>query len=122
MKSKIIKWLMVVLWLAVIFGLSSMGSFKFVTGTEKRSDLASTIVHMILYAVLGFLMAQALSPGIKIKKAILFAILISATYGFTDEWHQSYVPGREASIVDWGFDVFGSVIGAVFFWKKRAAT
>ena len=32
---------------------------------------------------------------------------VCIVFGFLDEWHQSWVPGRSASLLDWGTDVVG---------------
>ena len=38
-------------------------------------------------------------------------ILLGALYGLTDEWHQSFVPGREVSALDWLADLCGVTLG-----------
>ena len=38
-------------------------------------------------------------------------IVAGALYGATDEWHQSFVPGRDASVLDWLADLCGVTLG-----------
>ena len=37
-------------------------------------------------------------------------------YAITDEWHQSFVPGREGALRDFGFDALGGFLGLVAIW------
>jgi VanZ family protein len=39
------------------------------------------------------------------------ACAIASAYGVFDEWHQSFVPGRYASLTDVTLDVAGAVLG-----------
>jgi VanZ family protein len=43
--------------------------------------------------------------------------VIALLYAFSDEWHQSFVPGREGALRDVGIDALG-VIG-VSLWFAR---
>jgi VanZ family protein len=36
---------------------------------------------------------------------------LGVLYGAVDEWHQSYVPGRDVSVADWAADILGVVLG-----------
>jgi VanZ family protein len=36
---------------------------------------------------------------------------MASLYGVFDEWHQSFVPGRYASLTDVALDVAGAVLG-----------
>jgi VanZ family protein len=47
--------------------------------------------------------------------------MASAVYGVSDEFHQRFVPGRNASIEDWVADVAGAAVGvaAAFAWRSR---
>lgn len=44
------------------------------------------------------------------------ALLIAVWWGALDEVHQAFVPGRDAGIVDWLFDLAGAWLGS-----RRAA-
>jgi VanZ family protein len=40
-------------------------------------------------------------------------MVFCSLYGASDEWHQSFVPGRMVEVADWLADSIGGVIGAV---------
>ncbi|MCA9424620.1 MAG: VanZ family protein, partial [Candidatus Omnitrophica bacterium] len=42
------------------------------------------------------------------RKWILIAIALSALYGISDEFHQSFVPERTSDIFDWFADLVGA--------------
>ncbi|MEA2056934.1 MAG: VanZ family protein, partial [Patescibacteria group bacterium] len=59
-------------------------------------------------AVLYFLLYQAFKQlGTKTKNIWKKAFIISLIYALTDEFHQSLVPGRSATLRDVGFDFLG---------------
>jgi VanZ family protein len=51
-----------------------------------------------------------------VRVAVLAAALAGA-YGVTDEWHQTFTPGRDASLADVVKDLAGAVLGAWGFRK-----
>ncbi len=47
-------------------------------------------------------------------------LLFCSVYGISDEWHQSFVPGRDADAFDWAADTFGGLLAAyVCFYLER---
>lgn len=96
--------LLALLYMGGIFWLSS------------RSDLGIravdvSLLHVPLYAGLVFCVVKALSETLP-RQAIPcrvpgFALVVSATYAVIDEWHQSFVPGRDASLGDLYLDLTG---------------
>ncbi len=47
------------------------------------------------------------------------AFIVSIVYAGTDEWHQSYVPGRSATVNDVAVDTVGLVLGALVLLAVR---
>lgn len=70
------------------------------------------VLHVIIYAVLGFLIFLSFrKSGVK-RYVLVFSVLLSFTYGLTDEFHQSFVPGRIASFSDIISDIIGAFLGS----------
>ncbi|MFA5029394.1 MAG: VanZ family protein [Patescibacteria group bacterium] len=107
----IFTWLLAIIWGGLIFYLSSVSDFSVATGTAKRSNFLSGIIHVLLYIILSFLLIRALlTSGLSRGRAFLFGFLVASLYGISDEWHQSFVPSREARVTDWLLDVAGAYL------------
>lgn len=78
----------------------------------------SHVVHIGEYGLLALLWANALHrfPGLHARAALL-AWTITVLYGVTDEWHQSFVPGRSATLDDWLKDIVGATL-ALLIWTR----
>lgn len=50
----------------------------------------------------------------------LVCICFCALYGASDEWHQSFVAGRDASFFDWLADLFGALLLTLTLYKREA--
>jgi VanZ family protein len=73
------------------------------------------LVHAAAYCVLGFLSLRAFHGGIKPLRLTpsLLAMLLTVGYGVLDEMHQSRVPGRDASALDWVADAVGAAVACL---------
>jgi|SRR5688572_6822734 len=115
--------------MTVIFAFSSLPSneiprFGWVDFLVKKGG------HMTGYALLAAANLRALQldragdagGGHKIRPYGL-AFLIAVLYSATDEWHQSFVPGRHPTLTDIGIDALGAILGlslrAVYQLKKQ---
>ena len=70
------------------------------------------IAHFTEYAILGFLAARAFltSPTDTIRKRwFLLSVSLIVVYALFDEYHQSFVPSRTASIFDSLIDMAGGL-------------
>lgn len=112
------RWLLVILWMTAIFGFSSIPSLA-----SPLADVWDIILrkfaHAFEYAVLAVLFVRAF--GRRTARAYAAAVLCAAMYAVTDEWHQSFVGGREAAAHDVLVDAFGAVIGAGLSWRLHMA-
>jgi len=69
-------------------------------------------LHVPAYAVLAWAWSWALGAWLRAPAArVLGACVIPSVFGVLDEWHQSFVPGRYASLTDATLDVAGAVVG-----------
>ncbi|MEG0267863.1 MAG: VanZ family protein [Carnobacterium sp.] len=68
--------------------------------------------HFFIYLVLGFLTTIAFkSNGTSGWKSSILALILCVSYAFSDELHQTIVPGREAMLSDVGIDSLGVSVG-----------
>lgn len=120
MKNFFKYWLPPIIWAAAIFTLSSIPDLRSGLLTFWDVVLRKT-AHMLEYAILAALLARVgfsreQKGKIKIYAVVIFGVLI---YALTDEWHQTYVPGRTGSIIDVLIDTAGGVIGALLHLRIR---
>jgi len=92
--------------LAVMFWLSSMSD---VPGTRYVWD---KVLHAAGYAGLGLLALRAFHGGFASPRVAptLFAASTVILWGISDEFHQSFVPGRDASARDVIADAIGFAV------------
>jgi len=111
-RSWLKRWLPSVLIMALIFAASStpgndlpkFGVWDFLV--KKGS-------HMLGYALLAISYLRGLSGSRGINRRTAFlAVVMAGLYALTDEYHQSFTPGRTPSIGDVGIDTLGASIGA----------
>ncbi len=78
------------------------------------------VAHFTAYAALAFTLAlwpKAETWQLHRLRTGIIIIAIASVYGGIDELHQSFVPGRDASVYDWIADTLGVGFGmAVFAW------
>ena len=126
----------VVAWLLLIFYTSSLtqdqigpgGTFQVEPMSSLGRGIPSLQDHLIMYAVLASLIQVALHSFNNSTSRILPWAFVSAgfaiLYGVSDEFHQSFVDGRSASIMDVFWDGLGAVATAVilgylmFTWPR----
>ncbi len=76
------------------------------------------ILHMIEFMPFGFLLGRAIAQtfaGFNLRRVLFFIFLGSFIYGVSDEFHQFFVPGREASFLDVLADSAGGLLGGIFY-------
>lgn len=96
--------------MGVIFYFSSRSTVGFGGDNQTNRFLLLKSFHIIEYAFLAFL----LFFGFKKYK---LAILIGYLYAISDEFHQSFVPGRTSRLRDTLIDLMGILIG-VFVYRQ----
>lgn len=100
--TKLIWWIPACGWMGVIFYLSHQPP-GMVAPLFPHQD---KVFHFIAY----FVLATFLCVALKRRNYPLFtAVIIAAIYGITDEYHQSFVPGRDVSLLDWFADCSGAL-------------
>ena len=134
-KISLILWLLVIIYATFIFQLSSAPIEKQPATIQETESFVNTTInqvsksagnkinteknlpdieHSILYLGFGSLLYFAVYSIKYLRKkrtSALFAGLIGFFYGISDETHQYFISGRDASINDVLFDGLGIIIG-----------
>ncbi len=117
-------WAPPLLYMCLIFIISSleqpplpMPEFEWLT--------IDKLYHFVEYALLGAMLAFAFVNApprrLPLRWRWTAAAIVAILYGATDEWHQTFVPGRLATVADWVADVLGSIAGvlSVYYYIQR---
>ncbi|MCK5595358.1 VanZ family protein [bacterium] len=107
-----------ILYLILIFFLSSLPGKEI---PDVELPYFDKLLHLLEYAVLGFLLMRGLKNSeLKFSNIsfIIFTAIFSTLYGLSDESHQSFVPNRDMSLFDVLFDCIGGVIGSIVYRKN----
>ena len=103
-------------WMGLIFYLSSL------SGSEVSQPIPlkpiPLIGHIILFSGLAVFLQLAIRGWdfeINLRWVIAVSVL-SSLYGISDEYHQSFVTGRHASLADASIDSISSTVTATLMW------
>ncbi len=101
-------WLPVVGYMALVFYLSAQSNPL----PELTHVVKDKVLHGVEYAALAALLVRALRlSGFSLARAAILAVAVASLYGASDEWHQSFVPGRDSEVGDWVADTAGAALG-----------
>jgi VanZ family protein len=106
----VILWLPVVVWAAIIFSFSAIPSLN--SGLGTWDYVLRKCAHMAEYAILAILLRRAIGRDLP-------ALLLASAYAVTDEFHQTFVPGRHGAPIDWAIDTLGALLGLVLLRARR---
>ena len=114
-------------WYRVVPMLAVMGTIFFLShqpgDTIVLPDVPDIdkLLHSLVYGILAATTLYALPEnrsGTYPVRTGIVVILFCLAYGISDEFHQSFIPGRCPSIWDIGADLLGAVV-VVFFWLHK---
>jgi cytidylate kinase len=118
----------VLVYALLIFIVPSITKFPDVTPVFFGFD---KLAHFCEYYLFGFLIYRWLTvletPFFK-RRSTWITLFIGTVYGLGDEWHQAFLPGRDASLWDVLFDGLGVLAAAVTYrvlmerirsWNRR---
>ena len=81
---------------------------------EKTQPIIRKGAHLSIYTLVGiFIMSFISTYKIHLKYKFPISILVGLVYASSDEIHQSFIPGRTASIIDVGIDTAGVFLGII---------
>ena len=99
---------------------------------EKLHPIVRKLAHFGVYTIVGFsVMGFMCTFDMRNIFKLLISFAVGVTYAISDEVHQYFIPGRNASIIDVGIDSLGVLTGifilitlivfteAILNWLKR---
>jgi VanZ family protein len=101
-----------VVWPLAVAGLIFWASSRS-TLAEPELGIANLdkLEHFSVYGLLATLLVR-LGRG---SRAVWLALLAASLYGASDEWHQSFVPGRTCDVFDWLADTTGAALAIALY-------
>jgi VanZ like protein len=100
------------LWACAIFFGSSQPAPK-VSVPGFAGGLLENSAHAVEYGILAALLclcARRTSGWVVLdRKTVAWIVALIAVYASSDEWHQSFVPHRDASVYDVITDIMGAI-------------
>ncbi len=107
-------WFPVFVYSGIIFFLSSLPAD---VTKQMPFTVWDKLEHAIEFAILGFLVSRALRYTSTLSPLAICVVAVACCigYGISDEFHQSFVPGREVSGWDAMADGIGGIIGATVY-------
>ena len=141
--KQIIYLALIIIWMLTVFlfsnenGNDSQNTSKFVTEkivqiltfnqniteeqelalVENTDHIIRKLAHFSIYALGGILIYNYIDTfNIKKNRKIVASIAIGILYAAFDEFHQYFVSGRSAQILDVCIDSLGVIIGVIFIY------
>ena len=136
---KIIKIILIVIWMVVIFSFSNQGGTKSSNTSQKVTKVIIDMVgnnskaqneqfianlekvirklaYYSIYTVGGILiMSYSYTLDKPRRQQVCESLIFGAFYAVTDELHQFFVPGRSARFFDIGIDTLGVFTGIAIY-------
>ncbi len=101
-------WAPAVIWAALIFVLSAQPDLQFIPD-DNVDFVVRKVGHAGVFGILALLILHA-TEARSLPRPRTFALVLTAFYAVTDEFHQAFVAGRHASGIDVAIDVAGALL------------
>jgi VanZ family protein len=130
-RSYLLNYILLILWLALIFLLSSepstvssgrsgaiVDTIKYINPSiadaENITFLVRKAAHITAYFILGVLMFRVIRMfKLPARKAVILSAALVALYAITDELHQLLVNGRSGEVRDVLIDTSAGALGVL---------
>lgn len=98
------------LWPLVLATLIVVASSRSQVASPELVDF-DKVAHFSLFGLLASLVVRT---GFSPRRSWLAVVLVSL-FGITDEWHQSFTPGRAVEFADWVADTLGAIVAVTLY-------
>ena len=127
-RSRIIRWLVVLLWIMIILAVSSIpnlpdklpaswskGIIPSIPDDLKGYEIVAAFTHFGEFLILAFVLSWAVVGRSEAKIVKLLVFSLSILYAFYDEIYQDGIPGRGFQVSDLTFDTLGVLAGMYLY-------
>lgn len=83
-------------------------------------EIQDKIHHFIAYFVLGIVAWRCFRHFVSPPALAITSVVFCSLYGISDEWHQSFVVGRDPEVLDWVADTLGATVAMLLMPRFRA--
>ena len=106
-------------WPLAIAGLIFWASSRSIVASPLHFTHFDKVVHFSIYGLLATLTVRAVGG----RRAAWLALAVVSLFGASDEWHQSFVPGRACEVADWVADTLGAALAIALYgrWPRYRA-
>lgn len=112
-------WLPPLAWMGLIFSLSAQPDLPHAPG-PWLDTLLKKAGHAAAYGVLAWLYQRALrqhfGAGSASTTTRVVSIGLAVAYALSDEYHQTFVPGRDGNLLDVAIDGMGACGAMLLDW------
>jgi VanZ family protein len=116
----LVYWLPPLAWMGLIFFLSAQPDLPHVPGAWLDT-LLKKLGHAVAYGVLAWLYLRGLRQcgGKRVSLTLLHVVSagLAVTYAMSDEYHQTFVSGRNGNLFDVVIDGIGAGVAMWLDWR-----
>lgn len=105
-----VRWVQLV-WPLLVAALVIVASSRSRVAAPAGIANIDKIGHFLVYGLLATLVCR-MRPG---WRGAVIGLVAASIFGVTDEWHQSYVPGRSSDPMDWVADTLGAALAVSLY-------
>lgn len=113
-------WIPAIICAALIFSLSHQSQ---PLGAKFPELVPDYVLHFFEYGIFGWTLVWGLTSGFQKVLSLhtsTAACLLAFLYGASDEFHQSFIPQREASFRDLLINAVGAMVFVFFlYWIRK---
>jgi VanZ family protein len=111
-------WLWRSLWPVLLAATIFFASSRSQIAAPPGIPFLDKIVHFGVYGLLATLAVRVFFHARRPGRNMLIAIALASLYGVSDEFHQSFTPGRSVELADWVADTTGAALAVSLysFW------
>lgn len=102
------------LWGPVLLVAGAILTLSHMSSPPSPPGAPDWLLHGIEFGVLSLFLSRALAGGWSgrlSRRGVILTMLLGMLYGAGDEWHQSFISGRDASARDVVADGAGTLLG-----------